>query len=64
MTYPDTEAHDLRRIEGPVVTIERGWGVAADDLEKITDYVTDLRAAFRSCRAVVDEVNRLNRERK
>ena len=63
VTYPD-EVVDGRLVGGPVVTIERGWGVAADDLAKITDYGVALRAAYRSCRAVVDEVNRLNRELK
>ena len=63
VTSPD-EVVEGRLVGGPVVTIERGWGIAAADLAKITDYVVNLRAAFRSCRAVVDEVNRLNREHK
>jgi hypothetical protein len=39
--------------------IPNGRGVPAEDLDAVTDWIAELRAAYRSCRAVVDEINRL-----
>lgn len=41
--------------------IPDGYGVSVTDLGAVTDYIADIEAAFRSCRAVVDAINRMER---
>jgi hypothetical protein len=44
---------------GVTVQVGHGRGISTEDLAAITDYVTALRVALRSCRATVNEINQL-----